>query len=170
MKQQWQGSGSGSSGACGCRGSAHRGSWPAAHIEQLCAVCWPLVQVLAQGMPAASACGVAQLWLEGTFLLAAVGGLGSEALQQAVARLRATLDSRLEAAVGAAVGAGGEDAAQLAAWAAGGGLAQQQHPGAAEAGATVEACRRRLAGLCEQAQAAARCNLAPLQQLAVPRR
>ena len=140
-----------------------------AHIRTLCAGC--LLQVLAQGTPPASAGGVAQLWLEGAFLLAAVGGLGSETLQQAVARLRAALDSRLEAAVATAAGVGGEDAAQLAAWAAGGGLAQQQQqPGAAAAGVTVEACRRRLAGLCEQAQAAARCNLSPLQQLAVPRR
>jgi hypothetical protein len=129
------------------------------------------VQVLAQGTPAASAGGVAQLWLEGRFLLAAVGGLGSGTLQQAVARLRAALDGRLEAAVEAAAAAGGEDAAQLAAWAAGGraGLGQRQQPAAA-AGLSVEACRKRLAGLCEQAHAAARCNLAPLQQLAVPRR
>jgi hypothetical protein len=127
--------------------------------------------VLAQGTSAASTGGVAQLWLEGRFLLAAVGGLGSETLQQAVARLRAALDGRLEAAVEAAVAAGGQDAAQLAAWAAGWepGLGQQQLTAAA-AGLTVEACRGRLAGLCEQAQAAARCNLAPLQQLAVPRR
>lgn len=93
-------------------------------------------------------------------MLAAVGGLGSEALLQACSRLRAALDARLQAAVAAAAGEGGADAAALAAWAAGGASLQL----------SLHACQQRLEGLLEQAQAAARCNLAPLQQLGTPPR
>lgn len=115
------------------------------------------LQVLSQGSPAASPGGVLQLWLEGSFVLAAVAGLGSNALGQACSRLRTALDSRLEEAMAAAVGDGGDQAAALASWAAGSGAAQRL---------SLPACRQLLDGLLEQAQAAARCNLAPLRQLA----
>lgn len=119
-------------------------------------------QVLAQGAPPASPGGMAQLWLEGGLLLAAVGGLGGEALEQARGRLRGALDAGLEAAVAAAGAAGGGAAAELAGWAAGAG-----QPGGR---LTLQACRQRLDALLQQAQAEARCSLAPLQQLAVPAR
>lgn len=119
----------------------------------------PRLQVLSQGSPPASPGGVAQLWLEGSVLLAAVGGLGGEALQQACGRLRTVLEQRLDAAVAAAAAAGGDEAADLAAWAAGGSRATGQGRLA------VSACRLRLEALREEVQAQARCNLLPLQQL-----
>lgn len=95
-----------------------------------------------------------QLCLEGGFLLSAVAGLGGEPLRQASGRVQAALDARLEAAL---AGAHGEDAAALASWAG------------SEAGRpSAQACRRRLEALREEAQAAARRNLAPLQRLARP--
>lgn len=117
-------------------------------------------QVLSQGSPAASPGGVAQLWLEGSFVLAAVAGLAgsSEALGQAAGRLRAALDTRLAAAVAAAR----QDAVLLAAWAGSSGRPSAQP--------LLQACRQRLETLREQAQAATRLNLASLQQLAVPLR
>ena len=115
----------------------------------------PLPQVLSQGRPAASPSGAAQLWLEGSLLLGAVGGLGGAALAAAAGRLRAALDSRLEAAVAAAATAGGPEVAELAAWA-----------GTPAGRLTLPAVRRRLQALLEAAQAAARANLAPLRRLA----
>ena len=114
-------------------------------------------QVLSDGSLPASPGGVAQLWLEGSVLLEAVGGLGGEPLQAAGARLRAALDQRLEAAVAAAAAAGGSQAAELAAWSAGGRGAAGRP--------TLPACRQRLQALQEGVQAQARCNLLPLRQL-----
>lgn len=113
--------------------------------------------MLSQGSLAASPGGVLQLWLEGSFVLAAVAGLGSDALGQACSRLCTALNYQLDEAVAAAVGGGGDQAAALASWVAGSGAAQSL---------SLPACRQRLDGLLEQAQAAARCNLAPLRQLA----
>ncbi|KAL4452618.1 hypothetical protein ABPG75_008280 [Micractinium tetrahymenae] len=128
-----------------------------------------LTQVLAQGSPAASPGGALQLCLEASFLLAAAAGLGGDPLQQAAGRLRAAVDQRLQAAVAAA--ARGPEAAQLAAWSVDGAASTQAAAGAAAAGrASAAACRLRLEQLCREAQAAARRNLAPLQQLAAPRR
>ena len=116
--------------------------------------------------PATSPGGAAQLWLEGSLLLAAVGSLGGGgggcssgggALQQAGARLRAALDARLEAAVAAAGGTAAT--VELAAWAAEG-------SGAAAPPPLVDACRRRLTALCQLAQESGLRSVAPLQQLA----
>lgn len=108
-----------------------------------------------QGAPLASAGGVLQLWLEASFLLAAVAGLCSSSvvLAHASSRLQAAIDARVAAAVAAVVAAGSEEAELLTAWLGGG---QQLSLGAAKV---------RLQQLSKQVQAEARCNLAPLQQL-----
>jgi len=122
--------------------------------------CRAALQVLAQGGPAASPGGVLQLWLEGGFVLAAVAGLRSDSLVQARNRLRTALDARLEETVAAVVAQGGAQAAALAAWAAGGSTPQTL---------SAAACRQRLEGLMDQAQAVARSNLASLQLATSPR-
>lgn len=111
-------------------------------------------QVLLQRSPAASPGGMLQLWLEGNFVLAALAGMGSDALAQAYSRLRTALDSRLEEALVAA-----EDGAQAAAFAA---WAQ----GCSNARLAVPTCQRRLEGMLEEVQVAACSNLTSLRQLA----
>jgi hypothetical protein len=118
-------------------------------------------QVLSQGSPAASPGGVLQLWLEGSFVLAVVAVMSSDALAQVCSRLRTTLDSRLEAAVAAAAAQGGAQAAVLAAWATGSCAGQAL---------AVAFCRQRLEGLMEQAQVAARSNLTSLHLLSASRK
>ena len=111
------------------------------------------LQVLSQGSPAASPGGVLQLWLEGNFLLAALAGMGRDALAQAYHHLRTALDSRLEEALAAAEG--GAQAATLAAWA----------QGCSNMRLAVPTCPQRLEGVLEQVQAMARSNLTSLHQL-----
>ena len=152
-------------------GAAWRGTcWPAYGIALL-AACAPCpssqacicatmhaccaLQVLLQGSPAALPGGMLQLWLDGNFVLAALAGVGSDALGQAYSRLCTALDSRLEEALVAAEG--GAQAAALAAW------AQQ---GCSNARLAVPTYQQRLKGMLEEVQVAACSNLTSLRQLA----